>query len=266
MHRTSSLLALATLLLVTACGDDDGSGGRADASVNPVADAAVADASAEPDAGALPDAAVDDAGPDPDAMPDQDAGGMGGGLLITEIVDGTRVGGQPKVVELTNTSSTAIDMSQYSIGFYADGNTVLGGFDGALVLDGTLAAGDSYVVLFGTANGAEFSDVYGFPPDAIAASISFNGNDAAALFLGAATGDGSDATLVDVYGEIGMDGTGLPWEYTDGYAERVPASIEPSPTFSAADWSFSGVDALEGGDPQVHVDNTSPGTHTFDAP
>ena len=61
------------------------------------------------------------------------------------------------------------------------------------------------------------------------------GDDALALFLGAATGDGSDATRVDVYGVIGVDVTGEIWEHTDGYSFRS-AGATASAAFDPTQW------------------------------
>ncbi|MGB0717026.1 MAG: lamin tail domain-containing protein, partial [Phycisphaerae bacterium] len=69
-----------------------------------------------------------------------------GGLIISEIVDATLPSGLPKWVELTNTSCDDIDLSSYSIGNVNNGGATMG-FD-ALVLSGTLAAGDSFVVSY----------------------------------------------------------------------------------------------------------------------
>ena len=68
-------------------------------------------------------------------------------LIISEVVDATLPGGLPKFVELTNTGTTDIDLSQYSIGNYNNGGTTLGG-GASTVLSGTLVAGDSYVISY----------------------------------------------------------------------------------------------------------------------
>ena len=65
-------------------------------------------------------------------------------VLITEVVDGTLPGGLPKWAEITNTGSSDADLSAYSIGNINNGGTNLGG-GAALVLTGTLAAGQSIV-------------------------------------------------------------------------------------------------------------------------
>jgi len=197
------------------------------------------------------------------------AGIANANLIISEVVDGTLPGGLPKFVELTNTGNSSVDLSAYSIGNFNNGGTTLGG-GASTVLSGTLAAGDSYVISYenGDSPGVStFFDVYGFDADNLDLGAFINGDDVVALFLGAATGDGSDATLVDVVGVIGTDGTGEPWETTDSYAFRLPDVLSPNATFDVSEWFFAGPDALEGADDTVEEQNlldfTTPGTHDF---
>lgn len=190
-------------------------------------------------------------------------------LMITEVVDATLPGGLPKFVEVKNVGSATIDMSTYSFGNFSNGGTSLGG-GAAAVLTGSLAPGGVYTICYeatpdmGT---SFFEDTYGFAPDFFMGGAFTNGDDAYALFLGAATGDGSDATLVDVYGEIGVDGSDQVWEYTDGYSYRNPTVMSPNPTFTASEWTIGGPDSLETGDDveelALILELTTPGTHNM---
>ncbi len=186
-------------------------------------------------------------------------------LIISEIVDATLPGGLPKFVELTNVGTEVIDLSQYSIGNFSNGGTTLGG-GASTLLSGNLAPGDSYVISYenGDSPGSgAFFDTYGFDPDNFDLGSFINGDDVVALFLGLATGDGTDATLVDVYGIIGTDGTGQPWEYTDGYAYRNTGVIAPNSTFTLSEWIVGGANSLETGDDATELPlilaNTTPG-------
>ena len=164
-----------------------------------------------------------------------------GGLLISEIMDGDLPGGLPKFVEVTNTSGAAIDLSGFSIGNFNNGGTSLGGGD-STVLSGSLAAGDSYVISYENGDSAGvgvFHDTYGFDPDNLGLGPFFNGDDVLVLYSangsgtdGAATGDGSDATIVDMYGVIGVNGDGEVWDYTDSYAVRNRKVTMPNATFT----------------------------------
>jgi hypothetical protein len=189
--------------------------------------------------------------------------------MITEVVDATLPGGLPKFVELKNVGDTTLDLTEYSIGNYSNGGTTLGG-SASTLLSGSLAAGEVYVVSYEGSDSpgvGVFYDTYGFDPDNFDLGAFINGNDTIALFLGAATGDGSDATLVDLYGVVGEDGLGEVWEYTDGYAYRNPNVMSPNTTFTAAEWTFGGANSLEdaGGDDveelALILANTTPGTH-----
>lgn len=193
-----------------------------------------------------------------------------GGLLISEVVDGTLPGGQPKWVELTNTGTTSLTLSDFSFGNFSNGSSTLGG-GSAAVLSGSLAPGASYVISYEASPTSPavsvFEDVYGFAPDFFMGGGFTNGDDAYGLFLGAATGDGSDATLQDVYGAIGTDGTGEAWEYTDSYAFSEKNRFAPSTTWTASDWFTAGANALEGADDTEEEANllafTTPGTHNW---
>jgi len=180
------------------------------------------------------------------------AGTVQAELLITEIVDGPLAGGLPKLVEISNTGSTPIDLSLYSIGNFNNGGTTLGGGSSA-ALTGMLAAGDSYVI--GYENGAApgvstFFDVYGFDADFQLGAF-INGDDAVVLFLGVGTGDGTDATTIDVYGVVGVNGDGEDWDYTDSYAKRCGGSA--STTWNLADWFVKGLNGLEDVDDAAEV-------------
>lgn len=199
------------------------------------------------------------------------AGTASADIIISEVVDATLPSGLPKFVELTNTGNAPVDLSAYSIGNFNNGGTTLGG-GASTVLSGVLAPGDSYVISYenGDSPGlSTFFDVYGFDADNLDLGAFINGDDAIALFLGAATGDGSDATLVDIYGVIGTDGTGEAWEVTDGYSYRDFNVTTPNTSWTAGEWFIGGADSLQdpGGDDAIELGlilaNTTPGTHSF---
>ncbi len=196
-------------------------------------------------------------------------------VLLTEVVDATLPSGLPKFVEVTNVSASPVDLSQYSIGNFNNGGITLGG-GASTLLTGTLQPGESYVYAFeadpGVPNTSLFATTYGFEPDQYAGGGFVNGDDVIALYFGVATGAGTDAVLVDVYGEIGFDGTGQVWEYTDSYAYRCGTTSNFG-NFDAADWVIPGANTLEGscgGDDTCELANilaeTTPGTNPGCAP
>lgn len=190
-------------------------------------------------------------------------------LMITEIVDATLPGGQPKFVELKNVSSDPLDLSNFSIGNFNNGGTTLGGGQSTL-LSGTLNPNDLFIVAYESAPTAPaistFEQVYGFVPDLFLGAF-INGDDVVAVFQGLATGDGSDSTIVDIYGVIGVDGTGEVWDYTDGFSFRNPDVMSTNSTFAPGEWTFGGPDSLETGDDDEELilirQLTNPGTHNM---
>ena len=62
--------------------------------------------------------------------------------------------------------------------------------------------------------------------------ISQNGDDAIELFR--------DGIVVDIYGDIDVDGTGTAWEYKDSFATRNADVSAPSVTFDQSQWTIAG--------------------------
>lgn len=195
----------------------------------------------------------------------------GQGLIISEVVDATLPGGLPKYVELTNCGNDPVDLSGFSIGNINNGATTMG-FD-ALVLSGILAPGDSYVISYESGDSpgvGVFFDTYGFDPDNFSQGSFINGDDVLVLFAGAGLagdpGDGTGTPVQDVYGVVGVDGTGESWEYTDGYSFRNPGATTGA-TFNESEWTIGGANSLEdpGGDDAIELalilSLTTPGTH-----
>jgi len=65
-----------------------------------------------------------------------------------------------------------------------------------------------------------------------------NGDDAIELF--------HNGLVVDVFGDINVDGTGEAWEYRDGWASRVDGTGPDGNLFELSNWVFSGPNALDG--------------------
>ncbi|MCB0561616.1 MAG: T9SS type A sorting domain-containing protein [Lewinellaceae bacterium] len=169
-------------------------------------------------------------------------------LLLTGVFDGPLTGGTPKGVELYVLNDIA-DLSEYGIGSANNG----GGSAGVeYTFPAVSATAGSYLYL--TSTGVEFAAFFGFDADfvddASNSSVSINGDDAIELFR--------NATVVDVFGEIDVDGTGQPWEYLDGWAYRVDGTGPDGNTFVPANWIYGGVNALENGMTNSTVDTPFP--------
>ncbi|PWJ22149.1 endonuclease/exonuclease/phosphatase family protein [Jannaschia seohaensis] len=152
-------------------------------------------------------------------------------LVIAGVIDGPLTGGTPKAIQLFAKADIA-DLSIYALG--SPNNGAAGGTVELTFPAGPVAAGTT---LYVASEAPQFEAYFGFAPDATGGVASINGDDAIELF--------ENGAVVDVFGAVGTDGTGEPWEYTDGWAYRDPGAA-PSVTFDPADWTFSGVDALDG--------------------
>lgn len=152
-------------------------------------------------------------------------------LILTGVVDGPLPGGIPKAIELYVTADIA-DLSLYGVGSANNG----GGSDGEeLTLSGSATAGD---FLYVASEQPNFNTFFGFDPDFTGGAANINGDDAIELFFNGA--------VIDVFGDINVDGSGEPWEYLDGWAYRNDGTGPDGTTFSLPSWSFSGPNALDG--------------------
>ena len=73
--------------------------------------------------------------------------------------------------------------------------------------------------------------------------ISMNGDDAIELFYRQASDNVHH--LVDLYGELNVDGTGQPWEYIDAFAYRADTVTAPTTTFDLAEWTVAAPDCSD---------------------
>ncbi|WP_353808014.1 ExeM/NucH family extracellular endonuclease [Agromyces sp. SYSU T00194] len=105
-------------------------------------------------------------------------------LIISEYVEGSS---NNKAVELYNPTSGTIDLTEYTLEVYSNGNTTR---SVNATLEGSLAAGDAYVF-------ADDGAVLPEPADQITSSGLWNGNDAIVLK--------HSGTVVDSIGQVGDD-------------------------------------------------------------
>lgn len=147
-------------------------------------------------------------------------------LIITGVYDGPLVGGLPKGVELFAFNDIP-DLSIYGVGFANNG----GGTDGIETdFPAVFVPRGTYIYVSSEAVG--FNNWFGFPTTYVDGSGDINGDDAIELFM--------DGSVIDVFGQIAVDGTGTPWEYMDGWAYRLSNTGLDGITFDISHWSFSG--------------------------
>jgi predicted extracellular nuclease/endonuclease I len=154
-------------------------------------------------------------------------------LVITGVFDGPLTGGIPKGVELFVINDIA-DLSVCGIGSANNGD----GTDGEeFTFPATTATAGSYIYV--ASESPQFNAFFGFAPNYTDSAANINGDDAIELFC--------DGAVVDVFGDIAVDGTNTDWDSLDGWAYRTAGTGPDGSTFVIANWSFSGVNGLEGG-------------------
>lgn len=153
-------------------------------------------------------------------------------LVISGVIDGPLSGGVPKAVELYVLSDIA-DLSDFGIGTAFNGGSS-SGVD--FTFPSTSASAGTYIYVASETTG--FINFFGFSPDYISGALGVNGDDAFELF--------QNGTVIDSFGEVGVDGTGEAWEYLDGWAYRVSSTGPDGDTFNLSNWTFSGTNALDG--------------------
>ena len=152
-------------------------------------------------------------------------------LLISGVMDGPLTGGVPKVVEIYVINNVA-DLSACGVGSANNG----GGTDGQeFTFPAVGASAGTFLYIATETTG--FNNFFGFAPDFTSSAVGVNGDDAVELFC--------DGTVADVFGDIDTDGSGTGWDYLDGWAYRVNDTGPDGSTFTIANWSFSGVNALD---------------------
>jgi len=179
-------------------------------------------------------------------------------LIISEVADGTGAGGYPKIVELTNTGATTYSLEGLKLKLYTNGNTTPNSTFTFPVFD--LPSGQSLVLtnIDNVTAGQLWSEFNLTAPANViyvVGAVNSNGDDVYQLT------DAADV-VIDIYGEVGVDGTGQVWEFLDSYAYRNIEIVNGNPVFTASEWTIAGPDVLA-----PHAADLSafltPGTHTF---
>lgn len=172
-------------------------------------------------------------------------------LVLTGVLDGPLSGGTPKALEIYVTHDVA-DLSVYGLANANNGDPS----PGAPVWSFPAVAATAGEYIYLTAgDDAPFSEYLEFSADYTqVGALAVNGDDAIELY--------QDGAVVDVIGEVGVDGTGMPWEYLDGWAYRVDAT-GPNPVFTISEWTFSGINATDGQTTNASAPNPWPlGTYS----
>lgn len=147
-------------------------------------------------------------------------------LILSEIADPANAG-LAKFVEVYNPSDATIDFETTTWYLSRQANT---GTWANVRLTGSIGAGETYIVSY---NADAFFNSYNFHADMNSGVVSGNGNDSYFLYYG---GNNTNGTLVDVYGEMNVDGTGQAWEYENTKAVRIFSTYAPNTTWTQSEW------------------------------
>jgi len=155
-------------------------------------------------------------------------------MRITGVFDALD-GSSPKGVEIEVLSNIA-DLSIFGVGSANNG----GGTDGEeFTFPNVSASNGDKIYVIGTGQTADFNTFFGtslVPYESGAMFI--NGNDAIELF--------ENGQVIDVFGDINVDGSGEAWDYVDGWASRNSGTGPDGSTFVIGNWTFSGTGQLDG--------------------
>ena len=172
-------------------------------------------------------------------------------LFITEIADPNN-NADARFIEIYNAENEAVSLNGWKLRRYTNTSTSI---SSEIDLTGnTIEAGQAFTV---SVNATTFESVFGFAPDFNAGSGSpanSNGDDNFELV-------DSQGNIVDVFGVVGIDGTGTNHEFEDGRALRNTSVTKGNITYTFSEWQIwndSG-DAGTINEPQDAPGNFTPG-------
>ncbi len=160
-------------------------------------------------------------------------------LIISEYVEGSS---NNKYLEIYNNTGSDVDLGDYDIRIYANGSSSV---TSTINLSGTLSNQDVYVIAHSSAS--EWSGT----PDLSTGSLSFNGNDAVALYDGTSN--------IDVMGTIGSSAT---WAENTTLV-RNDDITSPNSTYTTSEWTeYSEDDVSHLGSHTMTCSCEEPTTHS----
>lgn len=165
-------------------------------------------------------------------------------LVLVGVYDGPNTGGTPKGIELYALANIP-DLSVFGISSITNGaGSSAGNIEYSFPAD-AITAGDR---IFLATEGTEFTNFFGMAPTYVNGVVGINGDDSIELY--------ENGQIIDTFGDVDLDGTGETWDYLDGWAYRTSNSGPDGNVFVESNWTFSGVDQLEGG--TTNATTTSP--------
>jgi hypothetical protein len=174
-------------------------------------------------------------------------------MILTGIVDGTLPGGN-KSLEIYVYADIA-DLSLYGVGLANNG----GGTDGQEYTFpvGAVTAG-TFIYLAN--DSTQFNQYFGFDATYIDSEFDgFNGDDAIEIY--------ENGAVIDIFGNVDEDGTGLPWDHVDSWVYRNDNTGPDGSTFVIESWLIQAPDLLDGVATNAEAMPPFPfGTYVYEAP
>jgi endonuclease/exonuclease/phosphatase family metal-dependent hydrolase len=163
------------------------------------------------------------------------------GPIISEVVDDTL--NQVRFVELYNTGVGNVDLAEFEMRRYDDGQTNWT----TIALSGQIAPCSTYVIADDV---TAFDNAYGFLPDAVTAGgITGDGNDVYALYS-------TNGTPIDTYGVVeeatGSGDFSMLWAYPNSSASRDLVALSPACAWIGSQWTIF-TPANGSATPGVHI-------------
>jgi hypothetical protein len=162
-------------------------------------------------------------------------GAVTNSLVITGVYDGSLSGGTPKGVSIFVLKEIA-DLSLFGVSSVSNGGGSSAGTIEFSFPDVSVAAG---TFIYVSTEAPNFTTFFGMAPTYTSGSMAINGDDAIELY--------ERGQIIDVYGDVDNDFSGETFDYLDGWAYRKSNTGPEGTTFTSSNWTYSGVDGLEGG-------------------
>lgn len=149
-------------------------------------------------------------------------------LLITEVAD-PKEDTKTRFVEIYNPTSNEVNLTEWNLVRYnytaAKNTKELAALP--ISLNGLTIPANGFVIV--SRDLAAFNTSFGVTANISSSNLDGNGDDGYELI------DPFD-TVIDVYGDVTIDGSGLDWEYTDGAAKRKTTISSPNTNFDISEW------------------------------
>ena len=154
-------------------------------------------------------------------------------LILTGVYD-VSVGSSPKGYEFY-VAQNIPDLSVFGVGVANNG----GGTDG-IEYNFPAVAANAGDFIYLASDTADFFNFFGIHAqfEHSGNGTEHNGDDAIEIFEG--------VTVIDIYGDINVDGSGEPWEYQDSWVYRNCSTGPDSANFQIGNWTIAPVNLFDG--------------------